>query len=127
MVQEKGQSDSTPKEASQTKPKEGGSESKEWGYDLYPERRGEVYKPKWTKVIFGIEGRETTDKFKCEKNVLWCIQESPLVKLMMGALKSSNCPLDIRRHISCEVCDASVTGGYVFINTLLYRANHIFK
>lgn len=31
---------------------------------------------------------------------------------MMGALRSSGCPIDIRRHISCEVCDKSVSGGY---------------
>lgn len=31
---------------------------------------------------------------------------------MMGALKSSGCEIDIRRHISCEVCDYSVSGGY---------------
>jgi mitochondrial inner membrane protease ATP23 len=37
---------------------------------------------------------------------------SPLIKLMMGALKSSGCTIDIRRHISCEVCDHSVSGGY---------------
>lgn len=30
----------------------------------------------------------------------------------MGALKSSGCPIDLRRHISCEVCDESVSGGY---------------
>lgn len=38
--------------------------------------------------------------------------KSPLVKLMMGALKSSGCEIDIRRHIACEVCDVSVSGGY---------------
>ncbi|KZC14020.1 Mitochondrial inner membrane protease ATP23 like protein [Dufourea novaeangliae] len=31
---------------------------------------------------------------------------------MMAALKSSGCEIDIRRHISCEMCDTSVTGGY---------------
>lgn len=31
---------------------------------------------------------------------------------MMGALRSSGCPIDLRRHISCEVCDESVSGGY---------------
>uniref|UniRef100_T1H6S0 Mitochondrial inner membrane protease ATP23 n=1 Tax=Megaselia scalaris TaxID=36166 RepID=T1H6S0_MEGSC len=85
---------------------------KEWGYDLYPERKGEIYKPSWTKVLFKGEGQENMDKIKCERNVWWCVKNSPLVKLMMGALKSSGCPIDIRRHISCEVCDPSVTGGY---------------
>lgn len=48
----------------------------------------------------------------CERNVVTCIRDSPMVKLMMGALKSSGCPLDLRRHISCEVCDVTVSGGY---------------
>lgn len=64
-------------------------EAKKWGYDLYPERRGEKYKPKWTKVLFGVEGTENMDKVKCERNVVDCIKNSPMVKLMMGALKSS--------------------------------------
>nr|CAD7399504.1 unnamed protein product [Timema poppensis] len=87
-------------------------ESVKWGYDLYPERRGENYKPSWSKKIFFGEGRENIDKLKCERNVYACIQKSPLVKLMMNALKSSGCEIDIRRHISCEVCDVSVSGGY---------------
>jgi len=85
---------------------------KDWGYDLYPERRGETFKPKWTRVLFGLEGQENIDRFKCEENVYWCVKNGPLVKLMMGALKSSGCPIDLRRHISCEVCDPTVTGGY---------------
>lgn len=83
-----------------------------WGYDLYPERKGETYKPRWSRVLFGLEGTENLDKAKCERNVYWCVKNSPLVKLMMGAMKSSGCPVDIRRHISCEVCDPTVTGGY---------------
>lgn len=60
-----------------------------WGYDLYPERKGEVYRPSWTKVLFGMEGTEHMDKVKCERNVVKCIKDSPIVKLMMTALKSS--------------------------------------
>lgn len=82
------------------------------GYDLYPERRGEDFKASWKKILLGAEGKEGIDKFKCEQNVWKCLQESPLVRLMLGALKSSGCDFDIRRHISCEVCDVSVSGGY---------------
>lgn len=87
-------------------------EPKEWGYDLYPERRGEAFKPKLSRVLLGFEGQENIDRYKCEQNVYWCVKNGPLVKIMMGALRSSGCPLDLRRHISCEVCDSSVTGGY---------------
>jgi inner membrane protease ATP23 len=60
----------------------------------------------------GKEGTEAIERFKCEQNVYKCIKNSPLVRLMMGALKSSGCEIDIRRHISCEVCDYKVSGGY---------------
>ncbi|XP_049804063.1 mitochondrial inner membrane protease ATP23 homolog [Schistocerca nitens] len=82
-----------------------------WGYDLYPERRGK-YRPTLSSILLRGEGTENIDKVKCERNVYSCVKNSPLVKLMLGALKSSGCPVDIRRHISCEVCDISVTGGY---------------
>lgn len=66
-----------------------GKDGVAWGYDLYPERRGAQYKPKWSKVLVGIEGRENIDMIKCERNVVHCIKNSPIVKLMMNALKSS--------------------------------------
>jgi len=91
---------------------EDNKDGKKWGYDLYPERRGDKFERSWMNIIMGREGKETFDKYKCEQNVYKCIKTSPLVKLMMGALKSSGCEIDIRRHISCEVCDASVSGGY---------------
>ncbi|KAK4320083.1 hypothetical protein Pmani_009024 [Petrolisthes manimaculis] len=83
-----------------------------WGYDLYPERRGEKYNPSFARIALLGEGRESSDKFKCEKNVWNCVQNSPLVKLMLSALKSSGCEVDLKRHISCEVCDVTVNGGY---------------
>ena len=79
--------------------------------DLYPERRGQ--KPRsWINKIFRVQEREELDKFKCEMNVYNCVKNSALVKLMLAALKNSGCEIDIRRHISCEVCDTKVTGGY---------------
>ena len=89
------------------------------GYDLYPERRGEKKKLSWGKVMLGMEGTESIDKFKCENNVVKCVMNSPLIKLMMGALKSSGCEIDIRRHISCEICDHSVSGGTLHYTILV--------
>ncbi|XP_068210608.1 mitochondrial inner membrane protease ATP23 homolog [Palaemon carinicauda] len=93
-------------EAGETSPEE------KWGYDLYPERRGEKYKPSLARIAWLGEGRENIDKIKCERNVWSCVQKSPAVKLMLSALKSSGCEVDLTRHISCEVCDVSVSGGY---------------
>lgn len=82
----------------------------EWGFDLYPNRR----KPKDAPVtnLMQGKGRENIDQIKCERTVYDCIKTSPLVKLMMAALKSSGCAIDIRRHISCEECSPTVSGGY---------------
>ncbi|XP_058803807.1 mitochondrial inner membrane protease ATP23 homolog isoform X2 [Phymastichus coffea] len=64
-----------------------------WLYnDLYPERRGLSPKRNWLRMLFGLEG--------------------PLVKLLLSALNASGCEFDFRRHISCEICDAKVSGGY---------------
>ncbi|CAB3379354.1 Hypothetical predicted protein [Cloeon dipterum] len=85
---------------------------RDWGYDLYPERRGDKYQPSVAGMLWFGNNNSSIDKFKCEKNVYFCAKNSPLIKLMMGALKSSGCEIDLRRHISCEYCDPSVTGGY---------------
>lgn len=87
------------------------NDGKEWGYDLYPERRGPRSTPSLSNLMQG-KGREQIDKIRCERNVYKCIKTSPLVKLMMGALKSSGCTVDIRRHIACEECSTTVSGGY---------------
>lgn len=112
LVDAKPIKDAKPTESKAATSEPPSKEPKEWGYDLYPERRGEAFKPKLSRVLLGFEGQENIDRYKCEQNVYWCVKNGPLVKLMMGALRSSGCPIDLRRHISCEVCDSSVTGGY---------------
>lgn len=64
------------------------SSQKAWGYDMYPERKG-LFKASLAKVVQMKQGREYYDKIKCEKNVYHCIKNSPLVKLMTNALRSS--------------------------------------
>lgn len=108
-VKEKEQTTDNKKEHPQTKiPSEDYSN---WGYDLYPDRTKHDKKRNVSDYIFG-RGREPIEKIRCERNVYQCIKTSPLVKLMMGALKNSGCAIDIRRHISCEECADGVSGGY---------------
>lgn len=64
------------------------NKSEKWGYDMYPERRG-IFKQDLLKTLTLKEGRETTEKMVCERNVYNCVMKSPLVKIMMGALKAS--------------------------------------
>lgn len=59
-----------------------------WGYDLYPERK-QLFKSSIAKIIKMEEGREQFEKMRCEENVFQCVKSSPLVKTMVGALKSA--------------------------------------
>lgn len=60
-----------------------------WGYDLYPERK-QLFKSSLSKILKMQEGREQFDKIKCEENVFQCVKSSPLVKIMMEALRSAD-------------------------------------
>ncbi|XP_026809297.1 mitochondrial inner membrane protease ATP23 homolog [Rhopalosiphum maidis] len=82
-----------------------------WGFDLFPERRG-TYKPTLKNVLFQGRGNENLERIKCERKVASCLSKSPLVKIMMGALRRSGCEVNPSRHIACELCDSSVHGGY---------------
>ncbi|XP_034171774.1 mitochondrial inner membrane protease ATP23 homolog [Osmia lignaria lignaria] len=79
--------------------------------DLYPGRKNASSPESWISKIPFFRS-ESFDKIKCETNVYSCLKDSPLIKLMVAALKSSGCEIDIGRHISCEICDERVTGGY---------------
>lgn len=82
----------------------------QWGYDLYPERRGSQPSGFFKKYFW--DGRQNLSKLKCETNVYKCVKDSPIINLLLDALKSSGCPFDIKRHVACELCDNSVSGGF---------------
>lgn len=67
-----------PEESSTAAPVQATPKDKEdnWGYDLYPERRGETPKPKWWQTAMFGDGRTNIDKTKCERNVYNCFQNS---------------------------------------------------
>ncbi|CAG9863606.1 unnamed protein product [Phyllotreta striolata] len=111
-------------ESAKTNDKQQTSEASQWGYDLYPDRRHQQK----TAGFFTGKGRENIEKIKCERSVYQCIKESPLIKLMMGALRASGCPIDIRRHISCEECAPTVSGGYdPIMNQIVICQNTVTK
>lgn len=56
---------------------------------LYPERRGDTYEPTlFERVFLGNRGAKV-HKYKCEKVIMDVIETSPLVKLMLSAIKSA--------------------------------------
>lgn len=85
--------------SNENKKKEG-----KWGYDLYPERKGN-FTPSMTRTFFTMEGREYAEKIRCERNVYNCVLQSPLVKLMMGALKTAGWWVSPRIRIFARVDD----------------------
>lgn len=77
---------------------------------LFPERRGDFkFRERWKQIFMFTPDRYRT---RCERYVMNAVENSHLVKLMMAALKSSGCEIDVRRHISCDYCARGVTGGY---------------
>ena len=70
--------------------------------DLYPERRGPG---RDFSVFDAMVGKARVNPLKdiCQKNVLTCL-EMPMIKLMMSALESCGCKVDLARHFSCEIC-----------------------
>lgn len=77
----------------------------------YPERG-----PEGLKNSGLLDRLFSADQFaarnRCERQVVQALEKDPLVKLMIAALENAGCPINPRRHISCEVCHPWVTGGY---------------
>ncbi|GFU13204.1 mitochondrial inner membrane protease ATP23, partial [Nephila pilipes] len=59
------------------------------GINFFPERRGDKISRGWFRVLFFGEGRDNLQKLKCERQVHNVVSESPLIKLMMDALKTT--------------------------------------
>ncbi|XP_050295019.1 mitochondrial inner membrane protease ATP23 homolog [Anthonomus grandis grandis] len=94
------------------KPKTNRENSSYWDADLYPERKHHKVTKPLTDYIALKAGREELRKINCERSVYKCFKESRIIRLFVGAMKASGCPVDIRRHISCEECAPEVAGGY---------------
>jgi len=82
--------------------------------DLYPERRGGKVNPTVFQNV--LDSGPAKWKKDCEKNVINNIENAPMIRHMMSALKSIGCPLDISKQISCEMCERGTSlshyGGY---------------
>ncbi|KAG1683400.1 Mitochondrial inner membrane protease ATP23 [Nymphon striatum] len=53
-----------------------------------------------------------SDSEECRNFVSKAFKTDIMVKLMVSALKSSGCEVNINRHIACEECSDNVSGGY---------------
>jgi len=71
--------------------------------DLYPERRGKLVNPTVLEKVGGAGYPEVMIS-KCENRVIENVESSPMIRHMLAALKSSGCPVDITKNISCEMC-----------------------
>lgn len=78
---------------------------KEYGYEYYPGRSS-------YRTTITTKRDVPSQTYKCISNVYNCIQNDLMVKTLIGALKSHGCDLDPVRHISCELCERNVNGGY---------------
>jgi len=90
----------------------------DYGYGFFPERGGKEEKGFFSKIFNkdSIGYRGASRNFFCVRNVYWCVQNCPAVKLLVQALESRGCPLNLSRHVSCEDCTHKVNGGFDPIN-----------
>ncbi|KAF0029449.1 hypothetical protein F2P81_018554 [Scophthalmus maximus] len=77
-----------------------------YGYDLFPERSKRKYKEG------SIAERLFTFNNKCQVMLQFAMETSPYAKLLLSAMKSSGCKILKDRHLSCEDCDGTVSGGF---------------
>ncbi|XP_019513109.1 PREDICTED: mitochondrial inner membrane protease ATP23 homolog [Hipposideros armiger] len=53
-----------------------------------------------------------TNNQKCQLMLLKTLQTNPYVKLLLDAMKHSDCAVNRERHFSCEDCNGNVSGGF---------------
>lgn len=76
----------------------------------------------------GLATGEGFIKVRCLSKIAKVVESSPLVKLLMSALKSKGCELDLSRHIVCENCSEEVTGGYDTLeNQIIVCQNRVYS
>ena len=125
-----GQSEQNGLEVANEKVPQSPSESTAFS-DLYPERKGS--RIQYTTLEL-MKGKNSAEQYKerCGINVASCL-EWPLIKLMLGALKSNGCITDVyQRHVACDICkdgqDFLNQGGYDdSTNQVFLCANNIGK
>ena len=81
-------------------------------HDLYPARRSDE-----------VHSEGNTIK-KCENDVIYNLEKMPMVKTLIGALEGIGCPIELERHISCEICmpgsEVQHAGGYDEANNQVF-------
>ena len=83
--------------------------------DLYPERRGAELTPSAFQRATGA-GHPRSLKVQCERDCVYNLENMPMVGHMLAALRTAGCPLDMARHVSCDMCmggkQIEHAGGY---------------
>lgn len=81
-------------------------QEEDYGYDLYPDRTtAEQKSPSLKQSLF-------TFNHKCRVMLQFAMETSPYAKLLLSAMNSSGCKVLKDRHLSCEDCDGTVSGGF---------------
>ena len=98
--------------------------------DLYPERRGGIISPTTIQVtsqinsipqplentcktllqrLTGSSGSPQHLKVTCEQHLVTNVENMPMVKTLLSALKASGCPVDLKRHlVSCFISNKKI-------------------
>ena len=71
--------------------------------EVYPERKGKILQEDKKTILSKIYNREKIVK-SCQKEVLFCFENVPYLKLLWESIENRGCKLDLNRHFSCEIC-----------------------
>merc|ERR1719205_221158 len=76
--------------------------------------------------LTGSGGSPQHLKISCEQHLVSNVEGMPMVKTLLAALKASGCPVDLKRHLVCEMCqpgsEVQHAGGY---DPALNQANNL--
>uniref|UniRef100_A0A1A8G4I6 Mitochondrial inner membrane protease ATP23 n=1 Tax=Nothobranchius korthausae TaxID=1143690 RepID=A0A1A8G4I6_9TELE len=81
-------------------------QDEDYGYELFPERHSEMHKKSPVKEAL------ITFNHKCQFMLQVAMETSPYAKLLLSAMNNSGCKVSKDRHLSCEDCDGTVSGGF---------------
>ena len=79
-------------------------------------------KDKWNTICWSLDCRlvfkqkmteESTSKIRnCYDQARHCIKSSESIRRLLNSLSSHGCPFDFDRHVSCELNDKNIRGGF---------------
>ncbi|XP_045159812.1 mitochondrial inner membrane protease ATP23 homolog [Mercenaria mercenaria] len=136
MTENKDTGDKSPTDGQEYVKTYGKTANDDYGFYFYPNRNpGKIAEEKpgflsslKTAGLWGLWSHDPKNNVNCRMLVRQCVERNKRVQMMMRALKTHGCPVDLDRHIHCEPCKLKISGGFdFFTNQVVVCENNIKK